>query len=91
MSGKSVAGQSGKGEMPTWKTLVSAKPIICRSFEIIFLSSEDGTRIDGRNILKINDHDVLCSYFECVFVFSFRLPFGAAYVKFATCRFSTFL
>jgi hypothetical protein len=50
----------------------------CFSFEIIFLSSEDGTRIDGRNMLQINDHDLLCSYFVCVFVFSFRLPFGAA-------------
>ena len=43
-----------------------------------FFSSEDGTRIDERNILQINDHDVLCSYFVCVFVFSFRLPFGVA-------------
>ena len=43
-----------------------------------FFSSEDGTRIDERNILQINDHDLLCSYFVCVFVFSFRLPFGAA-------------
>ncbi len=34
------------------------------------------TRIDGRNILQINDHDLLCSYFVCVFVFSFRLPFA---------------
>ena len=43
-----------------------------------FFSSEDGTRIDERNILQINDHDLLCSYFVCVFVFSFRLPFGVA-------------
>jgi hypothetical protein len=30
------------------------------SFEIIFFRPEDGTRIDGRNILQINDHDLLC-------------------------------
>ena len=38
------------------KKIPSVRPV-----RVNFLSFEDGTRIDGRNILQINDHDVLCS------------------------------